>query len=50
MNYIKEEDYLAYFRSESYRRNVSGIRIDPAEYVARYRSGTTQEELVRIPV
>ena len=50
VNYIKEEDYLAYFRSETYRRNVSGIRIDPAEYVARYRSGTTQEELVRIPV
>lgn len=49
VNYVKEEDYLAYFRSEAYRRNVSGIPIAPAEYVARYRNGTPQEELVRIP-
>lgn len=50
VNYVKEADYLAYFSSESYRRNVSGIQINPAEYVARYRSGTPQEELVRIAV
>jgi len=49
VNYVAEVDYLAYFRSESYRRNVSGIRIDPVQYVSRYRSGTPQAELVRIP-
>lgn len=50
VNYVKEEDYLAYFRSESYRRNVSGIEINPGEYVTRYRSGTSQEDLIRIPI
>lgn len=47
-NFVREADYLAYFRSESYAKNISGIEIDPAEYVGRYRSGTPQEELVRI--
>lgn len=46
-NFINEADYLAYFRSESYAKNISGIEIDPADYVARYRAGTPQEELVR---
>ncbi len=46
-NYVSEDDYLAYFRSESYAKNISGIEIDPAEYVARFRSGTPQAELVR---
>lgn len=46
-NFINEADYLAYFRSESYAKNISGIEIDPAEYVARFRAGTPQEELVR---
>lgn len=46
-NFVSEEDYLAYFKSESYAKNISGIEIDPAEYVARYRAGTPQEELVR---
>ncbi len=49
VNYADEEAYLAYYRSESYRRNVSGIEIDPGEYVARYRSGVTQQELVSMP-
>ncbi len=47
-NFAQESDYLAYFQSESYRRNISGIEINAAEYVARYRAGTPQEELVRI--
>ncbi len=50
VNYPDEADYLAYYRSEAYKRNVSGIEIDPAEYVSRYRKGTPREELVRIPV
>ena len=49
-NFVNESDYLAYFRSESYAKNISGIEIDPAAYVARFRAGATQEELVRIPV
>lgn len=47
-NFPDERDYLAYFQSEAYRRNISGIEIDPADYVGRYRRGTPQAELVRI--
>lgn len=47
-NFVNEADYLAYFRSESYRKNISGIEIDAAEFVARFRAGTPQEALVRI--
>jgi hypothetical protein len=46
-NYVNEADYLAYFKSESYAKNISGIEIDPAEYVARFRAGVPQAELVR---
>jgi catechol 2,3-dioxygenase-like lactoylglutathione lyase family enzyme len=48
VNFENESDYLAYFRSESYAKNISGIEIDPARYVARYRAGAPQEELVRL--
>lgn len=47
-NFVNEADYLAYFRSASYAKNISGIEIDPAAYVAKFRAGTPQEELVRI--
>ena len=46
-NFVNEADYLAYFKSESYAKNISGIEIDPAEFVARYRAGVPQAELVR---
>ncbi len=46
-NFVNEADYLAYFRSETYAKNISGIEIDPAEFVARFRAGTPQAELVR---
>ena len=48
-NFASAEDYKAYFTSESYRRNPSGIEIDADDYVARYRSGTSLADLVRIP-
>ncbi len=46
-NFVNEADYLAYFRSEAYRKNISGIEIDAAAYVKRFRDGVTQEALVR---
>ena len=46
-NFIQEADYLAYFRSASYAKNISGVEIDAAAYVARFRAGTPQEELVQ---
>jgi len=47
-NFDTEAEYLAYFASESYRRNPSGIEIDADAYIARYRGGTPKAELVRI--
>ncbi len=48
-NFATVEEYKAYFTSESYKRNPSGIEIDADDYVARFRSGTPLAELVRIP-
>lgn len=47
-NFDTEAEYLAYFTSDSYRNNPSGIEIDADAYIARYRSGTPKAELVRI--
>ena len=47
-NFATVEEYRAYFNSEGYRRNPSGIEIDADAYVQRYRDGTPLAELVRI--
>lgn len=39
-NFVNEADYLAYFRSASFAKNISGIEIDAAAYVAKFRAGT----------
>ena len=49
MNFSKEEDFRAYFQTEAYKNNISGIQINPDDYISRYRAGTPQEELVKIP-
>ncbi len=49
VNFEREEDFHAYFETEAYKKNISGIEIDADDYVARYRSGTPQEELVVVP-
>jgi catechol 2,3-dioxygenase-like lactoylglutathione lyase family enzyme len=47
-NFATVEEYRAFFTSEGYRRNPSGIEIDPDAYIARYRSGTSLADLVKI--
>src|SRR4051794_31709591 len=47
-NYATEAEMLEFMKSETYRKNPAGIDVDPAEYVGRYRSGTSLEELRRI--
>jgi catechol 2,3-dioxygenase-like lactoylglutathione lyase family enzyme len=47
-NFDDEATYLAYFDSEAFRANISGIAIDPDEYAARFRGGVPQADLVRI--
>ena len=49
VNFADESDYLAYFRTDAYKKNFDGIQIDPEEYLARFKSGVPVEELVRIP-
>lgn len=48
-NFPVEADYLAYFTTEAYRKNISGIEIDAEAYIGRFRSGVPQSELIRIP-
>ena len=48
-NFPTEEEYLAYFSSDSFKKNISGIEINAEDYIARYRAGMPQSELVKIP-
>ena len=34
-NFDNENDYLAYFTTDSYRRNITGIKINADEYVVK---------------
>ena len=47
-NYATEAETLAFMQSEAFRKNPSGIDVDPANYVGRYRAGVSLEELRRI--
>ena len=47
-NFDTEAEYLAYLASDAYRQNPSGLEIDADEYLARFRRGVPQMELVRI--
>lgn len=46
-NFPTLPDYLAYFESDAYRANPSGIEIDADDYLARFRAGTPLAELVK---
>lgn len=48
-NFDNEKEYLAYFETDGYRRNISGIEIDVEDYVGRFRAGVSKAELVKIP-
>jgi len=47
-NLATETEYRAYFQTEAFRRDPRGVAIDPDEFVARFRRGVPQAELVRI--
>jgi catechol 2,3-dioxygenase-like lactoylglutathione lyase family enzyme len=49
VNFAREEDFRAYFETDAYKKNISGIKINPDDYITRYRAGTSREELVKIP-
>ena len=48
-NYAAEAEFMAFMKSEVFRRNPAGVDVDPAEYVGRYRNGVSIEELRRFP-
>jgi catechol 2,3-dioxygenase-like lactoylglutathione lyase family enzyme len=48
-NFATEAEYRAYVQSDAFRRNPRGMEIDPDEFVAKFRSGIPQDELVRLP-
>jgi catechol 2,3-dioxygenase-like lactoylglutathione lyase family enzyme len=47
-NFATEAESRAYVQSDAFRRNPRGMAIAPDEFVAKFRSGMPQEELVRI--
>jgi len=47
-NFVEQSDYVAYFQSDAFKKNVSGIEIDPQEFAGRLHAGVPQEKLVRI--
>jgi catechol 2,3-dioxygenase-like lactoylglutathione lyase family enzyme len=49
-NFDDEQDYLDYLESDTFQANISGIPVDPDEFLAQYRRGLPQADLVRISV
>ena len=40
---------VEFMSTDGFKKNPSGAEIDPADFVARFRAGTTVEELTRLP-
>lgn len=49
-NFETLEEYLAFFASDAYRKNPSGLEIDADAYIAKYKNGMPLAELVKIEV
>ena len=48
-NFETFEAWQAYFDSEAFKRNPSGMDVDFDDFLARYRSGIALTDLVRLP-
>lgn len=48
-NFAIEAEARAYMQSDAFQRNPRGVAIDPDDFVAKFRNGIPQAELVRIP-
>lgn len=48
-NFPTKNEFFGYFQTESYRQNISGIRIDADDYIAKFRGGMAINELITIP-
>jgi hypothetical protein len=47
-NFATEAEGRAYMQSDTFQRNPCGVAIDPDDFVAKFRNGMPQAELVRI--
>jgi catechol-2,3-dioxygenase len=48
-NFDTETEARTYIQSDAFQRNPRGVAIDPDDFVAKFRQGIPQAELVRIP-
>ncbi|RYF61338.1 MAG: hypothetical protein EOO27_02405 [Comamonadaceae bacterium] len=48
-NFATREGESEYYGSEKFRRNPSGVELDPADFVARLRAGEPLDRLLAIP-
>lgn len=48
-NFTIEAEARVYMQSDAFQRNPRGVAIDPDDFVAKFRNGMPQAELVRIP-
>jgi catechol-2,3-dioxygenase len=47
-NFADVHDGKAYMRSAAFAKNPIGVEYDPDEMIARFRAGTSREELLRL--
>ncbi|MFM0045592.1 VOC family protein [Paraburkholderia sediminicola] len=48
-NYETEEEYLNFFKTPAFQKNPSGIEINVADFVRRYRAKERLQTLIRLP-
>lgn len=48
-NFATAAEEMAFLASDAFRANPSGLELDAAEFVDRFRSGTPTADLLRIP-
>jgi catechol 2,3-dioxygenase-like lactoylglutathione lyase family enzyme len=48
-NFTTEADYTAFLRSPAFRANPSGVDVDGDAFVARFRAGVPQAQLILLP-
>ncbi len=48
-NFPDREAFNAFVRSEQFRRNPSGVEIEPDDFIRRYKSGESTDQLLGLP-
>jgi len=48
VNFSTEAEYVGFVNSDAFKKNIAGIEIDANDFVAKYRSGMPQSDLVKV--